>query len=132
MKVLKGCAWGIFVMAALAVILFVVVVVANLYNLGKSVSNLDATETSGSNAIAALNCHEAQTSVAMIRSIHAGQETETVSRLRAVRQLGTAIPGPVTLTVAAGEERVATASAAAYNMFADPRGADAATAAARC
>ncbi len=45
MKVLKGCAWGIFVLAALAVILFVVVVVANLYTAGRSFDHYFATET---------------------------------------------------------------------------------------
>ncbi len=45
MKVLKGCAWGIFVLAALTVILFVVVVVANLYTAGRSFEHYFATET---------------------------------------------------------------------------------------
>ncbi len=45
MKVLKGCVWGIFVLAALSVILIVVVVVANLYTAGRWAKHELATQT---------------------------------------------------------------------------------------
>lgn len=106
--------------------------VAMLFSPGQVFGPPDAESTTVARRFDLENCHEAQTSVAMLRSIHQQSETETVGRLLAEPSLATMIPGPIVLTVSSGDIRDATATASAYNMWSDPRAADDATAANRC